>query len=134
MNTLSPHAQALPLRSADPKRKHGIRFMNLMDGRKMEKYRIERQFIKKPAPAYALKVSGYYHKRFPIKSLTEQEAKKEMDVIENYLNDFTYIVRNSKNKLGVTHKIERTDNRITVYNLYNTPIITFWIEEEKEDE
>nr|DAV51813.1 MAG TPA: hypothetical protein [Caudoviricetes sp.] len=59
MNTLSPHAQALPLRSADPKRKHGIRFMNLMDGRKMEKYRIERQFIKKPAPAYALKVSGY---------------------------------------------------------------------------
>ncbi|RHA79001.1 hypothetical protein [Phocaeicola coprophilus] len=134
MNTLSPHAQALPLRSADPKRKHGIRFMNLMDGRKMEKYRIERQFIKKPAPAYALKVSGYYHKRFPIKSLTEQEAKKEMDVIENYLNDFTYIVRNSKNKLGVTHKIERTDNRITVYTLYNTPIITFWIEEEKEDE
>ena len=134
MNTLSRHAQALPLRSADPKRKHGIRFMNLMDGRKMEKYRIERQFIKKPAPAYALKVSGYYHKRFPIKSLTEQEAKKEMDVIENYLNDFTYIVRNSKNKLGVTHKIERTDNRITVYNLYNTPIITFWIEEEKEDE
>nr|DAS19959.1 MAG TPA: hypothetical protein [Caudoviricetes sp.] len=134
MNTLSPHAQALPSRSADPKRKHGIRFMNLMDGRKMEKYRIERQFIKKPAPAYALKVSGYYHKRFPIKSLTEQEAKKEMDVIENYLNDFTYIVRNSKNKLGVTHKIERTDNRITVYNLYNTPIITFWIEEEKEDE
>lgn len=100
----------------------------------MEKYRIERQFIKKPAPAYALKVSGYYHKRFPIKSLTEQEAKKEMDVIENYLNDFTYIVRNSKNKLGVTHKIERTDNRITVYPLYNTPIITFWIEEEKEDE
>jgi hypothetical protein len=79
-----------------------------MDGKKMEKYRIERQFIKKPAPAYALKVSGYYHKRFPIKSLTEQEAKKEMDVIENYLNDFTYIVRNSKNKLGVTHKIERT--------------------------
>ena len=134
MNTLSPHAQALPLWSADPKRKHGIRFMNLMDGRKMEKYRIERQFIKKPAPAYALKVSGYYHKRFPIKSLTEQEAKKEMDVIENYLNDFTYIVRNSKNKLGVTHKIERTDNRITVYTLYNTPIITFWIEEEKEDE
>ncbi|MFR3055163.1 hypothetical protein [Phocaeicola coprophilus] len=134
MNTLSPHAQALPSRSADPKRKHGIRFMNLMDGRKMEKYRIERQFIKKPAPAYALKVSGYYHKRFPIKSLTEQEAKKEMDVIENYLNDFTYIVRNSKNKLGVTHKIERTDNRITVYTLYNTPIITFWIEEEKEDE
>jgi hypothetical protein len=134
MNTLSPHAQALPSRSADPKRKHGIRFMNLMDGKKMEKYRIERQFIKKPAPAYALKVSGYYHKRFPIKSLTEQEAKKEMDVIENYLNDFTYIVRNSKNKLGVTHKIERTDNRITVYNLYNTPIITFWIEEEKEDE
>ncbi|WP_286031949.1 hypothetical protein [Phocaeicola coprophilus] len=134
MNTLSPHAQALPSRSADPKRKHGIRFMNLMDGKKMEKYRIERQFIKKPAPAYALKVSGYYHKRFPIKSLTEQEAKKEMDVIENYLNDFTYIVRNSKNKLGVTHKIERTDNRITVYTLYNTPIITFWIEEEKEDE
>ena len=59
-----------------------------MDGRKMEKYRIERQFIKKPAPAYALKVSGYYHKRFPIKSLTEQEAKKEMDVIENYLNEW----------------------------------------------
>jgi hypothetical protein len=134
MNTLSPHAQALPSRSADPKRKHGIRFMNLMDGRKMEKYRIERKFIKRPVPAYALKVSGYYHKRFPIKSLTEQEAKKEMDVIENYLNDFTYIVRNSKNKLGVTHKIERTDNRITVYTLYNTPIITFWIEEEKEDE
>ncbi len=47
MNTLSPHAQALPSRSADPKRKHGIRFMNLMDGRKMEKYRIERKFITK---------------------------------------------------------------------------------------
>lgn len=100
----------------------------------MGKYRIERKFIKKPAPSYALKVSGYYHKRFPIKSLTKQEAKDEMDVIESYLNDFIYIVRNSKNKLGVTHKIDRTDNRITVYNHNDTPIITFWIEEEKEDE
>ena len=100
----------------------------------MEKYRIERQFIKKPAPAYALKVSGYYHKRFPIKSLTKQEAIEEMDVIERYLNDFTYIVRNSKNKLGTTHKIQRTDNCITVFNHYGTTIITFWIEEEKEDE
>lgn len=100
----------------------------------MEKYRIERQFIKKPAPAYALKVSGYYHKRFPIQSLTQQQAKEEMDIIEKYLNNFTYIVRNSKNKLGITHKIERTDNRITVYTVYDKPVITFWIEEEKKDE
>lgn len=100
----------------------------------MKKYRIERKFIKKPVPAYALMVSGYYHKRFPIKSLTQQEAKEEMDIIERYLNNFVYIVRNSKNTLGVTHKIERTDNRITVYTVYNKPVITFWIEEEKEDE
>ena len=57
-----------------------------------------------------------------------------MDVIENYMNDFTYIVRNSNNKLGITHKIERTDNRITVYTVYDKPVIRFWIEEEKEDE
>ena len=100
----------------------------------MEKYRIERQFIKKPIPKYALEVSGYYHNRFPIKSLTKEGAKEEMNIIERYLNNFVYIVRNSKNILGVTHKIERTDNRITVYNYYNTPIITFWIEEEKEYE
>ena len=98
----------------------------------MGKYRIERKFIKKPIPKYALEV--YYHNRFPIKSLTKEEAKEEMDIIERYLNNFVYIVRNSKNILGVTHKIERTDNRITVYTLYDTPIITFWIEEEKEDE
>ena len=79
-------------------------------------------------------MSGYYHNRFPIKSLAKEEAKEEMDIIERYLNNFVYIVRNSKNILGVTHKIERTDNRITVYTLYDTPIITFWIEEEKEDE
>lgn len=100
----------------------------------MGKYRIERQFIKKPIPKYALEISGYYHKRFPIQSLTKQQAKEEMDIIERFLNDFVYIVRNSTNILGITHKIERTDNRITVYTLYNTPIITFWIEEEKEDE
>ena len=75
-----------------------------------------------------------FHNRFPIKSLTKEEAKEEMDIIERYLNNFVYIVRNSKNILGVTHKIERTDNRITVYTLYDTPIITFWIEEEKGDE
>jgi hypothetical protein len=100
----------------------------------MGKYRIEREFIKKPVPKYALEISGYYYKRFPIKSLTQWEAKEEMNIIERYLNNFVYIVRNSKNTLGVTHKIERTDNRITVYNHYNTPIITFWIEEEKKDE
>lgn len=48
----------------------------------MGKYRIERKFIKKPIPKYALEVSGYYHKRFPIKSLTKEEAKEEMDIIE----------------------------------------------------
>lgn len=100
----------------------------------MGKYRIERKFIKKPLPEYALGISGYYHKRFPIQSLTKQQAKEEMDVIEGYLNDFIYIVRNSKNKLGITHKIERTDNRITVYTVNDKPVITFWIEEEKEDE
>ncbi len=100
----------------------------------MKKYRIERQFIKKPIPKYALEVSGYYHNRFPIKSLTKEEAKEEMNIIERYLNNFVYIVRNSKNILGVTHKIERTDNRITVYNYNNTPIIRFCIEEEKEDD
>jgi len=105
-----------------------------MDGRKMGKYRIERKFVKKPIPKYALEVSGYYHKRFPIKSLTQEKAKEEMDIIERYLKSFVYIVRNSKNTLGITHKIERTDNRITVYTVYNKPVITFWIEEEKEDE
>lgn len=100
----------------------------------MEKYRIERKFIKKPLPKYTLEISGYYHKRFPIQSLTQQQAKEEMDIIEKYLNNFIYIVRNSKNKLGITHKIERTDNRITVYTVYDKPVITFWIEEEKEDE
>lgn len=105
-----------------------------MDGRKMEKYRIERKFIKRPVPAYALMISGYYHKRFPIKSLTRQEAKEEMDIIERYLNNFVYIVRNSKIILGVNNKIERTDNRITVYTIYDKPVITFWIEEEREDE
>ena len=108
--------------------------MNLTDGKKMGKYRIERKFIKKPLPKYALEISGYYHKRFPIQSLTQQQAKEEMDIIEKYLNNFIYIVRNSKNKLGITHKIERTDNRITVYTVYDKPVITFWIEEEKEDE
>lgn len=108
--------------------------MNLMDGRKMEKYRIERKFIKRPVPAYALMISGYYHKRFPIKSLTRQEAREEMDIIERYLNEFVYIVRNSKNTLGVTHMIKRTDNRITAYTIKDKPVITFWIEEEKEDE
>lgn len=100
----------------------------------MGKYRIEREFIKKPIPKYALEVSGYYHKRFPIKSLTKEEAKEEMDIIERYLNNFVYIVRNSKTRLGVNNKIERTDNRITVYTIYNKPVITFWTEEEKEDE
>lgn len=57
-----------------------------------------------------------------------------MDIIEKYLNNFTYIVRNSKNKLGVTHKIERIDSQITVYTIFDKPVITFWIEEEKEDE
>lgn len=100
----------------------------------MAKYRIERNFIKKPIPKYALEISGYYHKRFPIKSLTRQEAKEEMDIIEKYLNNFVYIVRNSKIILGVNNKIERTDNRITVYTIYDKPVITFWIEEEREDE
>lgn len=100
----------------------------------MGKYRIERKFVKKPIPKYALEVSGYYHKRFPIKSLTQEKAKEEMDIIERYLKSFVYIVRNSKNTLGITHKIERTDNRITVYTVYDKPVITFWIEEEKEDE
>lgn len=100
----------------------------------MGKYRIERQFIKKPLPKYALEISGYYPKRFPIQSLTKQQAKEEMDIIERFLNDFVYIVRNSTNILGITHKIERIDNRITVYTIYDKPVITFWIEEEKEDE
>lgn len=100
----------------------------------MAKYRIERKFIKRPVPAYALMISGYYHKRFPVTSLTRQEAKEEMDIIERYLNNFVYIVRNSKIILGVNNKIERTDNRITVYTIYDKPVITFWIKEEKEDE
>lgn len=57
-----------------------------------------------------------------------------MDIIERYLNNFVYIVRNSKIILGVNNKIERTDNRITVYTIYDKPVITFWIEEEREDE
>ena len=101
-----------------------------MDGKKMEKYRIERKFIKKPLPKYALEISGYYHKRFPIKSLTKQQAKEEMDIIERFLNDFVYIVRNSKNILGTTHKIERSDSQITVYTIFDKPVITFLIEEE----
>lgn len=75
-------------------------------------------------------VSGYYHKRFPIKSLTQQEAKEEMDIIERYLNQFVYIRRNSKEILGVSHRIERTDNRITVYTINDKPVITIWMEEE----
>lgn len=99
----------------------------------MKKYRIERKFIKKPVPAYALMVSGYYHKRFPIKSLTQQEAKEEMDIIERYLNQFVYIRRNSKEILGVSHRIERTDNCITVYTINDKPVIKFWMEEEQDE-
>jgi hypothetical protein len=134
MNTPSPHVKALPSRSAAHRRKRGKWFINLMDGKQMGKYRIERKFVKKPIPKYALEISGYYHKRFPIKSLTKEDAKEEMNIIERYLNNFVYIVRNSKTILGVNNKIERTDNRITVYTIYNKPVITFWIEEEKEDE
>lgn len=65
----------------------------------MGKYRIERKFTKKPLPKYALEISGYYHKRFPIQSLTQQQAKEEMDIIEKYLNNFTYIVRTLKTNL-----------------------------------
>lgn len=96
----------------------------------MKTYRIERKIVKRPVPAYALSAVGYYYKGFPIKGLTRQEAKEEMDSIERYLKGFIYKRRNSLETLGVSHRIDHIDNRITVYTINDKPVMTFWIEEE----
>ena len=96
----------------------------------MKMYRIERKLIKRPVPEYALSAVAYYYKSFPIKSLSEQQAKYEMDSIEQYLKGFIYKRRNSLVTLGVSHRIDHIDNRITVYTINDKPVMTFWIEEE----
>ena len=59
-----------------------------------------------------------------------EAMKYEMDSIERYLKGFIYKRRNSLETLGVSHRIDHIDNRITVYTINDKPVMTFWIEEE----
>jgi hypothetical protein len=91
MNTLSPHAQALPSRSADPKRKHGIRFMNLMDGKMKRKskckwYAIWTVYCILISPLLIMAMFSYFLK-LPFELLVERVGKVKWWLVNRYKPD-----------------------------------------------
>lgn len=93
----------------------------------MKKYRLNYYFHKKPKPVYALALVVDYGKMPD--GLDKDDMELVLSALEFYITGFSYKIRNSIQILGITHKVERTGNRIMIKTLGGRLVLSFFAEE-----